>query len=85
MPEVKRNTEQQNTYRGAANVTPHDTNELPTWSRKLYVGGTGNITLVTAEGQTVLYSALPVGAQIEVSAKIIKSTGTTATLIVAMW
>lgn len=85
MPKVQRITEINNTYLGAANVTPHDTNELATWSRKLYVGGTGNITLITAEGQTVLYSAIPVGTQIDISAKIIKATGTTATLIVAMW
>lgn len=85
MPAVQRITEVNNTYRGALVVSPHDTNELTTWSRALYIGGTGAITVVTVEGQTVLISALPVGTIIPLSVKIVKATGTTATLIVALW
>lgn len=48
----------------------------------LYIGGTGNVNVVTAKGDTVLFSALPVGAQINLHIVQVLSTSTTATLIV---
>jgi len=69
----------------AAVVTPSDTVDLTDVSRSIYVGGAGNITLVTAGGQTVLFSAIPAGTVLNIRASRIKATATTATLIVAMW
>jgi len=51
----------------------------------IYVGGTGDITCVTASGQTVLYSAVPQGIWMPVQVKQVLETGTTATLLVANW
>lgn len=70
-------------YRAAA-VTLHDTNELTPYARALYVGTTGNIALVTAGGDPVTFTAVPVGI-LPVRCKIVKSTGTTASNIVALY
>lgn len=69
----------------AAAVTPHDTNELPNYSRGLYIGGAGNLVIVTVGGDTVTFSNVPAGTVLPVRAKIVKSTSTTATSIVALY
>lgn len=69
----------------AAVVTPSDTVDMTHVSRRLYVGGTGTITLITAGGETVLFSAVPVATQLPIQATRVKVTGTTATLIIEMW
>ncbi len=65
-------------------VVPSDTtaNGVP-W-KMLYVGGAGNVTMVDMSGNTVVFSALPVGTQLLMAGKLVKATGTTATLLVAM-
>lgn len=72
-------------YTGGATITPHDTNELPIYARAIWVGATaGTITLVTINGDT-LVAAGAAGQIIPVEAKIVKSTGTTATPLTALW
>lgn len=73
--------------RGAGAVTPHDTNTLAGGvTSKLYVGGTGNITARMASGDVVLLSSIPAGTQLSDFACVgINATGTTATLIVAIY
>lgn len=70
---------------GGVAVTPHDTNELSSYSRALYVGGSGNLTVVMADGSTVLFNSVPAGTLLPIRCKIVKSTGTAATLITAIW
>lgn len=83
-------------FEGAVNITPSDTNDVfghtanagqtnPPHVRALFVGGTGNITAITANGQTILISAIPVGAIIQIAVQQIKATATTATLIVGLY
>ena len=48
----------------------------------LYVGGTGDVAVVTANGTTVTFKAMPVGFQISLQIRQVKATGTTATNIV---
>lgn len=50
--------------------------------KSLYVGGTGNITLIDMSGASVLISAIPVGTFLPIGGTKIMATGTTATLIV---
>lgn len=52
--------------------------------RGLYVGGTGNVTIRTPRGTDVQFQAVPVGAILPVMAKQVRSTGTTATLMVGI-
>lgn len=69
--------------RGEA-VTPHDVNELARVSRALYVGGAGDLKVTMAEGDELTFSAVPAGSVLPLRVKKVFSTGTTATLIVAV-
>lgn len=68
-------------------VTPNDGVDLPGGpTRAVYVGGTGHMAVDFEGGETnVLLSAIPVGTIMPLRVKRIRSTGTTATLIVALW
>jgi hypothetical protein len=67
----------------AAAVTPSNTAFLPAVSKRLWVGGAGNVQLVTAGGQTVIYAAVPAGTYLNVRATQVLATSTTATNIIA--
>lgn len=72
---------------GAFAVTPHDTNELATYSRALYIGTAGDITvrMVGEGGSTnVLFQNVPVGI-LDIEVKLVLSTGTAASDIVALF
>lgn len=69
--------------RHAAAVTPHDDNDLATVARSLYVGGQGDVTVITAGGEEVTYVAA-VGYIYQMVSRV-KATGTTATGILAVW
>jgi hypothetical protein len=71
-------------YRNAGAVTPSDVLNIGPATRALYIGGTGNLTVLMAGGQTVLFTALPIGWY-PISVTRVFSTGTTATNIVAVW
>lgn len=66
-------------------VTPSDVTKLATPTNGLYVGGTGNVSVLMAGGQTTLFSAVPAGVTLPISVLRVNSTNTTATLIIALW
>lgn len=66
----------------AAVITPHDTN--PNVFNAIYVGGTGNITLIDLAGNSVLISAIPAGTILPIACTLVMATGTTATLLVGL-
>lgn len=68
--------------RFAAAVTPHDTNELA-HPGKLYVGGAGNLQVVTLGGDEI--PMVGVSGFVPVVVKHVKATGTTATDILVFW
>lgn len=68
----------------AAAVTPSDTVAFSIVCRRLWIGTGGNVTLITAAGETVLY-VVPTGAYLHVMASQVNATGTTASGIVAEW
>ena len=72
-------------YVSGAAITPHDSNELTFVTRAIYVGGAGAIKLTTVKGDTLTFTALPVGTLLPVRAKIVFSTNTTATNLLALW
>jgi hypothetical protein len=63
-------------------VTPSDSQAFEFVSKRLWIGGAGNVTLITLGGQTVEYAAVPAGTYLKVRASQVKATGTTATNIV---
>lgn len=78
----------------AAVVTPSDTVNIPSVSSEngsgnngcvLYVGGSGNIRVMTIGGDDVLFSNVQAGTFMPVQVKRVYSTNTTATGIIALW
>ena len=65
-------------------VTPSDSTDLTTVSRALWVGGAGNINVIMSDGTTLLFSGVAAGTLLPLRVSRVKSTSTTATLIVAI-
>ena len=70
------------TYQTAVPITPSDT--APQTYRAIYVGGAGNVSVVTAGNNTVTFTAPPVGTIIPVEVMFVRATLTTATLLVGL-
>ena len=68
----------------AAVVTPSDTADQGN-VRGLYVGGAGNVSIVTAAGNTCVFTGVTAGSILPVRCTKVRSTGTTATTIVALY
>lgn len=64
-------------------VSAHDTNELSPYARMLYIGGAGNLTVVTVDGDEVAMT-VTAGTLLPLRVKIVKSTGLTASAIIAL-
>ncbi len=76
----------------AAAVTPSNTDNIPSVSGGenkqgciLYIGGAGNLKVLTIGGDEVTFQAVPVGTTLQVRVLRVFATGTTATNIVALW
>lgn len=77
----------QNPSSRCAAVTPSDTVDLTETTRAIYIGGAGAVSLLPrgGEGTAVVFSGIPAGFILPVRTRRIRSTGTTATLIVALF
>ncbi len=72
--------------RDAVAIVPSDSAEQgPPILSGVYVGGAGDVTLVTEVGTTTTFKAAPVGATIFCRARLVKATGTTATNLVGLY
>jgi hypothetical protein len=69
---------------GGQAVTPSDTVDLTNVSRALWVGVTGDVTVIMKDGQTLTYPAVPVG-WMPIRVSRVKASLTTANGIVAVW
>lgn len=69
----------------AASVTPHDTNELEFVTRALYVGAAGDVAVTMQDGGNVTFVDVPTGTVLPIRVKVVKSTGTDASSIIALW
>ena len=54
-------------------------------TRGIYVGGTGNVSVVMTSGKTVVLTALAAGMIHPISVTRVNTTGTTATNILLAW
>lgn len=68
----------------AAPCTPSDVTVLSQYPR-VYVGGAGNVAVQDTAGNTVTFTAPPVGSVLPVAVSKVMSTNTTATLLVLIW
>lgn len=66
-------------------ITKHDTNDFAFVSRGIYVGGTGDVSAVMADGTVLTFSAVPAGTLLPIRCKRVNSTNTTATLMLALY
>lgn len=65
-------------------ITPNDGADLPRVTRAIYVGGAGNIALVTAKGTTLTFVGVAVGQVLSVRASRVNLTNTTATNLIGL-
>ena len=65
-------------------VTPHDTNtfQCPV---SIFVGGAGVVTCTPSSGGADVAITMPAGSVVPFRVSAVKATGTTATLMVAMY
>lgn len=72
-------------YKAAYAVTPSDAATFPV-TRAIYVGGQGgDLTVQMAEGNNVLFGAVPVGTVLPIGVVLVLNTGTSATEIVRLY
>lgn len=74
---------------GGEVIVPSDTrtgaNEFSKFSRAIYVGVGGDVTVITPDGSVLPYVGVASGTTLEVQAKQVLDTGTTATSMLALW
>lgn len=70
--------------RGWLDVTPSDTTGLPAGCRGLFIGVTGDVSLLGDSGTSVVFSNVPVGFM-PCGPVRVNATDTTATNIVALY
>lgn len=63
-------------------VTPSDTTQLK--ANALYVGGAGNVAVVTEAGSTVTFTGVPAGTVLPIRVRQVLSSNTTATTILGL-
>lgn len=51
----------------------------------LYVGGTGNVSVITLGGEQITFNGIPAGTTLPIQVVKLRATGTTATLVNALW
>ena len=67
-----------------AAITPSNSAAILGGTRALYIGGSGNVSVISAAGETVTFSNVQSGSILPVRVTHVRSTGTTATLIIGM-
>jgi len=71
------------TARDAIEITPDDVGDLTPRPRALFIGGTGNIRVMTWDGSDVTFNSVPVGV-LPISVRRVFATGTTAGNIIGL-
>lgn len=69
----------------AVAVTPHDTTNLSSIARALYIGTSGNVVAVMPDDAAVTFKNVSAGTILPVRAKRVNSSSTTAADIVALF
>jgi hypothetical protein len=51
----------------------------------LYIGGTGNVSVITIGGDQLTFNGVPAGTTLPIQVRRLRLTGTTATLVNGLW
>lgn len=70
---------------GGVAITPNDTTKLEQTARGIYVGGEGDISVLTPDGDTLLFVGVLAGGVLPIAARRVNATGTTATNLVGVY
>lgn len=70
---------------GSITITKSDSTVLSPICRRLYVGGSGDVAVRLLDGSTPTFKNAGTGALIDIQFDQVLSTGTTATLMVALY
>jgi hypothetical protein len=65
-------------------ITPSDTVNFEDVAKAIYVGGAGNISLVTPKGTVLTFVGIPVGTTLWVCAARVNASLTTATNLIGL-
>jgi len=65
-------------------ITPSDSSELSVVTRALYVGNTGDVSVMLVQGTIAVFARVPTGQVLSIRARKVFATGTTATNLVGM-
>jgi hypothetical protein len=71
--------------RGGFAVTPSDAVDLPHETRAIYVGASGDLSLVMVDGTAVTLCGIVAGSLLPVRVTRVKATNTTADLLVGLY
>jgi len=73
--------------RRSFSIAPADATDLAVTTRALYIGSSGNVSVILADDGTsaVTFTGLPAGALLPLCVKRVRATGTTATNIVGVY
>ena len=66
-------------------VVKSDTTILPEAVRAIFVGGAGDVAVVTSGGDTLTFTGVTAGPMLPIRVKQILSTNTTATDMIIIW
>ena len=73
-----------NCFEYGTTITASDVTTYPQ-GVAVYIGGAGNVQIKDLAGNTVLFTAPPVGSVLPLKATVVMATNTTATLLVGCW
>lgn len=66
-------------------IVPSDSTDLTTSTRGIYVGVSGDVSLITTGGDTVTLVGVPAGVILPIRASRVRATATTATSLVGLY
>jgi hypothetical protein len=70
--------------RSAFSISPSDSEDLEKVPRAIFVGGSGNISVIMVDGTEVVFNNAQAGSFLPIRVSRIKSTNTTATNLIGV-
>lgn len=65
-------------------IVPSDTTNQNSMWRSLYVGGPGNLTLITSQGNALIFLGVPAGTILPIAGVRVNAGGLTASALVGL-